>query len=76
MVKPRYGNTYRRVWRSWWMWQRYKRGHRYVRECDWCGDPEGQSWYPWKNPPMKFANGRTYGRWSCRWYGQCEAAPG
>ncbi len=74
-MASRYGNTRRRVVKGWWMAKRHRRGHRYVRECPECGDPNGLRWIPWPRV-MKFANGRSYGRWTCRWYGQCEMAPG
>lgn len=75
-MKNRYGNTRRRVLRGWWMSQRVKHGHAYVRDCDWCHTENGQIWYRYKSGPLRFANGRSYGKWSCQMYGQCEAAPG
>lgn len=75
-MRPRYGNTRRHVVREWLRYQMWKRGTMFRRPCGWCNDPDGQTWSPWPNAPLKFANGRSYGRWTCRWYGQCEAAPG
>ena len=70
----RYGNTYRRVIRSWWMYQRTKFGHEYLRDCPWCESPNSFKWFAYEKAPFKFSNGRSYGQWRCLWYGQCEAA--
>jgi hypothetical protein len=74
-MQKRYGNTRRRVLRGWWMSQRVKHGHEYVRDCEWCQTDGAMVWYPYSKV-LRFANGRSYGRWYCRMYGQCEAAPG